>query len=154
VAAHPIGSLHFDDCHVPAANRLGEEGAGFKIAMQTLDFFRTTVGACAVGFAQAAFDEALAYAKQREAFGQTLSQFQLIQGKLADMATKISAARLLVFRSAFLKDQGKERVTKESATKRCRFTAGWAFPRDTWWKGSTGKSGCSAFTKGPPRFSG
>jgi len=115
VAAHPIGSLHFEDCRVPAANRLGEEGSGFKVAMQTLDFFRTTVGACAVGFAQAAFDEALAYAKQREAFGQALSQFQLIQGKLADMATKISAARLLVFRSAFLKDQGRERITKESA---------------------------------------
>ncbi|MBW2060330.1 MAG: acyl-CoA dehydrogenase family protein [Deltaproteobacteria bacterium] len=115
VAAHPIGSLYFEDCRVPAANRLGEEGAGFKIAMQTLDFFRTTVGVCAVGFAQAAFDEALAYARQREAFGQPLSQFQLIQGKLADMATKISAARLLIYRAAFLKDRGKERITKESA---------------------------------------
>jgi acyl-CoA dehydrogenase len=83
--------------------------------MQTLDFFRTTVGASAVGLAQAALDEALKYAKQREAFGQPISRFQLIQAKLADMATKVSAARLLVFRSAYLKDNGRKRVTKESA---------------------------------------
>lgn len=115
LAAHPIGSLYFEDCRVPAANRIGEEDGGFKIAMQTLDFFRTTVGAGAVGLAQAALDEALKYAKQREAFGQPISRFQLIQGKLADMATKVSAARLLVFRSAYLKDKGRERVTTESA---------------------------------------
>jgi len=115
VAAHPIGSLYCEDCRVPAGNRLGEEGGGFKIAMQTLDFFRPTVGACAVGFAQAALDEALKYSKQREAFGQSISEFQLVQAKLADMAVKISAARLLVFQAAFLKDQGKERITKEAA---------------------------------------
>ena len=115
VAAHPIGSLYFEDCRVPAANRLGEEGAGFKVAMQTLDFFRTTVGACAVGFAQAAFEDALKYSKEREAFGNSLSNFQMTQEKLADMATKISAARLLVFQSAFLKDRGRPRITKESA---------------------------------------
>ena len=115
MAAHPIGSLYFDDCRVPAANRLGEEGQGFKIAMQTLDFFRPTVGICAVGFAQAALDEALSYAKQRVAFGQPISQFQMIQAKLADMATKIEAARLLVYQAAFLKDRGKERITKEAA---------------------------------------
>ncbi len=115
VVAHPIGSLYFEDCRVLVANRIGEEGEGFKIAMKTLDFYRTTVGACAVGLAQAALDEALKYSKQREAFGQPISRFQLIQAKLADMATKVSAARLLVFRSAFLKDQGKERVTTESS---------------------------------------
>jgi acyl-CoA dehydrogenase len=115
VAAHPTGSLLFTDCKIPAENRLGEEGEGFKIAMQTLDFFRTAVGACAVGFAQAAFEDALAYAKKRVAFGQPISGFQLVQAKLADMATKISAARLLVFRAAFLKDQGRARITKESA---------------------------------------
>ena len=115
VAAHPIGSLYFEDCLVPASNRLGEEGEGFKIAMQTLDFFRTTVGSCAVGFAQAAFDEALRYAKERTAFGQTIGKFQLVQAKLADMATKISAARLLVFQSAFLRDAGKKNITKESS---------------------------------------
>jgi len=115
VAAHPIGSLYFEDCRVPARNRLGDEGEGFKIAMQTLDFFRTTVGAAAVGFAQSALDEALKYAKQREAFGRTISGFQLIQAKLADMAMKISAARLLVFQSAFLRDSGKIPITKESS---------------------------------------
>lgn len=115
VAAHPIGSIYFEDCLVPVANRLGEEGEGFKIAMQTLDFFRTTVGACAVGLAQAALDEALTYAKKRVAFGQPISKFQLIQAKLADMATKISAARLLVFQSAYLRDSGKKNTTKESS---------------------------------------
>ena len=115
VAAHPIGSIYFDGCRVPENNRLGEEGEGFKIAMQTLDFFRTTVGACAVGFAQAALEEAINYAKQREAFGQPISKFQLIQAKLADMATKVSAARLMVFRSAYLKDNGRDRITKESS---------------------------------------
>ncbi len=115
LAAHPIGSLHFSDCRVPIENRLGEEGEGFKVAMQTLDFFRTAVGACAVGFAQAALEEALAYAKKRVAFGKPISDFQLMQSKLANMATKTSAARLLVFRAAFLKDQGRPRITKESA---------------------------------------
>ena len=115
IAAHPIGSIYFDGCRVPEANRLGEEGEGFKIAMQTLDFFRTTVGACAVGFAQAALEESIKYAKQREAFGQPISKFQLIQAKLADMATKVSAARLMVFRSAYLKDNGSDRITKESS---------------------------------------
>jgi len=115
VAAHPIGSIYFEDCLVPAVNRLGEEGEGFKIAMQTLDFFRTTVGACAVGFAQAAFDEALSYAKKRVAFGQPIAKFQLIQAKLAEMAMKISAARLMVFQSAFLRDSGKKSITKESS---------------------------------------
>jgi acyl-CoA dehydrogenase len=115
VAPHPIGSLYFEDCLVPVANRLGEEGEGFKIAMRTLDFFRTTVGACAVGLAQAAFNEAISYAKKRVAFGQPIAKFQLLQAKLADMATKISAARLLVYQSAFLKDRGKQNITKESS---------------------------------------
>jgi len=115
MAAHPIGTIYFDNCRVPAANRLGEENEGFKIAMQTLDFFRTTVGACAVGFAQAALDESLRYAKERVAFGQPISNFQLIQAKLADMAVKLAAARLLVFQSAYLRDQGKIPITMESA---------------------------------------
>jgi acyl-CoA dehydrogenase len=115
IAAHPIGSIYFEDCRVPAANRLGEEGEGFKIEMKTLDFFRTTVGACALGFAQAALDEALSYSKQRSAFGKPISSFQLIQAKLADMATKVSAARLLVFQAAYLRDNGQERITKESS---------------------------------------
>lgn len=115
MAAHPIGSLYFDDCVVPAENLVGVEGEGFKVAMQTLDFFRPTVAVCAVGMAQAALDEALAYAKQREAFGQKISEFQMTQAKLADMATKVSAARLLVYQAAFLKDRGKPRITLEAA---------------------------------------
>jgi len=115
IAAHPIGSIYFEDCSIPVANRLGEEGEGFKIAMQTLDFFRTTVGACAVGMAQAALEESLKYAKQRLAFGQPIAKFQLIQAKVADMAMKISAARLLVFQAAFLRDGGKKNITAESS---------------------------------------
>jgi acyl-CoA dehydrogenase len=115
VAAHPIGSIYFEDCSIPLANRLGEEGEGFKIAMQTLDFFRTTVGACAVGMAQAALEESLKYAKQRVAFGQPIAKFQLIQAKLTDMAVKVSAARLLVFQAAFLRDGGKKNITAESS---------------------------------------
>jgi len=115
MAAHPIGSLYFDDCVVPAENLVGVEGEGFKVAMQTLDFFRPTVAVCAVGMAQAGLDAALAYAKQREAFGQKISEFQMIQAKLADMAVKVSAARLLVYQAAFLKDRGKSRITLEAA---------------------------------------
>jgi len=115
VAPHPIGSLYFDDCEVPAENLVGAEGEGFKVAMQTLDFFRPTVAVCAVGMAQAAMDEAVAYAKQREAFGQKISEFQMIQAKLAAMAVKISAARLLIYQAAFLKDGGKPRISKEAA---------------------------------------
>ncbi|MBN1383199.1 MAG: acyl-CoA dehydrogenase family protein [Deltaproteobacteria bacterium] len=115
MAAHPIGSLYFEDCRVPVKNRLGDENSGFKIAMQTLDFFRTTVAAGALGFAEAAMDEALKYSKQREAFGRPISGHQLIQAKLADMATKLEAARLLIFQSAYLRDAGKASITKESA---------------------------------------
>lgn len=115
MAAHPIGSIYFNDCRVPLENRIGEENDGFKIAMKTLDFFRTTVGACAIGFAQAALDEAIAYSKKREAFGRPISGFQLIQAKLADMATKLAAARLLVFQSAYLRDKGKIPITLESS---------------------------------------
>jgi acyl-CoA dehydrogenase len=116
LAPHPIGEPVFTDCRVPAANRVGDENAGFKVAMGSLDFFRTTVGACAVGFAQRALDEALAYARQRRAFGKSISEFQVIQTKLAAMATELEAARLLVYRAALTRDSGrKPRVTLESA---------------------------------------
>jgi acyl-CoA dehydrogenase len=115
MAAHPIGSLYFEDCRVPVKNRLGDENSGFKIAMQTLDFFRTALAAGALGLAEAAMDEALKYSKQREAFGRPISGHQLIQAKLADMATKLEAARLLIFQSAYLCDAGKTSITKESA---------------------------------------
>jgi acyl-CoA dehydrogenase len=116
LAPHPIGEPVFTDCRVPVANRIGDEHQGFKIAMGSLDFFRTTVGACAVGFAQRALDESLAYAKQRRAFGKAISEFQAVQTKLAAMSLDIEAARLLVYRAAMTRDSGrKARVTLESA---------------------------------------
>src|SRR5262245_37769752 len=83
LAPHPIGAPVFTRCRVPVANRVGEENGGFKVAMGSLDFFRTTVGACAVGFAQRALDEALGYARKRQAFGKSIAEFQIIQSKLA-----------------------------------------------------------------------
>lgn len=116
VAPHPIGSPVFTNCRVPAANLVGEEHGGFKVAMGSLDFFRTTVGACAVGFAQRALDESIAWARKRRAFGRTIGEFQAIQLKLAQMSTELEAARLLVFRAALTRDSGrKPRVTLESS---------------------------------------
>lgn len=97
--------LFFEDCRVPAANRLGAEGEGFKVAMSSLDNGRIGVGAQALGIAQAAFEEARRYAKEREQFGRPLTHFQAIQNKLSDMATRIEAARLLVHQAAWMKDQ-------------------------------------------------
>jgi acyl-CoA dehydrogenase len=119
IAPHPIGRLRFDACRVPSSNLLGEEGQGFKIAMTTLDTFRATVGAAAVGLASRALDESLAYAKRRVQFGRPISEFQATQMKLAEMVTDLDAARLLVYRAAWMvdlmKDSGAGRVTKESA---------------------------------------
>ena len=119
IAPHPIGRIRFEGCRVPASNLLGEEGQGFKIAMITLDTFRATVGAAAVGLAWRAFDEALAYAKHRVQFGRPISEFQATQMKLAEIATDLDAARLLVYRAAWMtvwmKDKDAGRVTKESA---------------------------------------
>jgi acyl-CoA dehydrogenase len=114
IAPHPLARLRFTDCRVPAANRLGEAGKGFKVAMATLDVFRTSVAAAALGFARRALDEALARATSRKMFGKTLADFQLTQAKLAQMATGIDAAALLTYRAAWQRDQG-ERVTKEAA---------------------------------------
>lgn len=115
MAPHTIGEVFFEECRVPRASLLGEEGEGFKIAMRTFDVYRTSVGAAAVGIAQAAFEEALHYAKTRVQFGKPLVEFQAIQFKLADMAVQIDAARLLVYRAAMLKDLGAARVTKEAS---------------------------------------
>ena len=115
IAPHPIGRIRFDGCRVPAASLLGEEGAGFKIAMSTLDTFRPTVGAAAAGLAGRAMDEAINYAKRRAQFGRPIAEFQAIQIKLADMATELDAARLLVYRAAWKKDTVADRVTLESA---------------------------------------
>ncbi len=115
MAAHPIGAPVFKDCGVPQENLIGELNAGFKVSMRNLDFFRSTVGAAAVGMAQAALDEAVSYAKGRFQFGKSISEFQSIQFKLADMATELTASRALVFRAAYIKDQGVERITLESS---------------------------------------
>lgn len=107
--------LIFDDCIVSKENLLGGEGQGFKVAMNTLDVSRIDIGAQAVGVSQGAFEAAVQYAKERKAFGQVIGQFQMIQDKLAEMATRIDASRLLVYRAAALKDQGLPRFTKEAA---------------------------------------
>ena len=114
LSPHPLASLQFQGCLVPATHRLGAEGEGFKLAMQTLDVFRTSVAAAAVGFAQRALDEALAHSVDRTMFGRTLADFQLTQAALADMATGVDAARLLTYRAAWLRDRG-ERATGEVA---------------------------------------
>src|SRR5918992_4450268 len=106
VAPHPIGELEFDGVRVPAEDRVGAEGQGFRLAMQTMDMFRASVGAAACGMARRALDEAVAYAKARRQFGVTLAMHQLIQEKLAVMQTELDAARLLVYRAAHLKDSG------------------------------------------------
>lgn len=100
-------SLAFTDCRVPVVNRIGDEGFGFKFAMKTLDGGRIGIASQALGIAQASFEAALKYSKERKAFGQVIAEFQGIQFKLADMATRIDAARLLTLKSASLKDSGK-----------------------------------------------
>src|ERR671932_1233779 len=99
--------LSFDDCRVPEEKLLGPRGEGFKQFLRVLDIGRIGVAAMGVGLAQGALDQALAYAKERKAFGQAISKFQAIQAKLADMSTEIEAGRLLVYKAARLKDHGE-----------------------------------------------
>jgi acyl-CoA dehydrogenase len=115
IAPHPLATLTFKDCRVPVAARLGVPGEGFKIAMATLDVFRTTVGAAALGFARRALDEALGRCRDRAVFGKPLAEYQLTQAKIADMALAIDAAALLVYRAAWTKDVIGKRVTREAA---------------------------------------
>jgi len=115
IAPHPLATLHFDGCRVPVANRIGRGGDGFRIAMATLDIFRSTVGAAALGFARRAADEALDRALKRRLFGAPLADLQLTQARLADMATGIDAAALLIYRAAWTKDTGAPRITREAA---------------------------------------
>jgi acyl-CoA dehydrogenase len=115
IAPHPLASLRFEDCRVPRESMLGGPGQGFRIAMATLDVFRPTVGAAALGFARRALDETLARAHSRRLFGGPLGELQLVQGKLADMALRVDAAALLVYRAAWAKDAGAERITREAA---------------------------------------
>ncbi|NIF86367.1 acyl-CoA dehydrogenase [Comamonas sp. Tr-654] len=114
IAPHPLARLKFSNCRVPAAQRVGEAGEGFKVAMRTLDVFRTSVAAASLGFACRAMDEALQRATSRKMFGGVLADFQLTQAKLAQMATQIDSAALLTYRAAWLRDQG-ESVTREAA---------------------------------------
>jgi acyl-CoA dehydrogenase len=115
LAPHVIGELRFERCRIPADHLLGAEGGGWRVAMATLDVFRASVGAQAVGLAQAALDLAVGHARRRTQFGQPIAQFQAIQAKLADMATELHAARLLVYSAARRKDAGASRVTLESS---------------------------------------
>ncbi|MDY6850173.1 MAG: acyl-CoA dehydrogenase [Thermodesulfobacteriota bacterium] len=114
IRSSPTMELVFDNCRIPAENLLGKEGSGFKIAMKTLDGGRIGIASQALGIAQGAFDAALAYSKERKQFGQTISDFQAVQFKLADMATEIEAARLLVYQSAYKASAGQP-YSKESA---------------------------------------
>ena len=115
IAAHPLGNLDFNDCRVPSSSMLGAPGEGLRVALGTLDLCRSTVGAAAVGMARRAYGEALLRARGRELFGGTLGDLQLTQAALADMATSIDAAALLVYRAAWTRDSGQERITREAS---------------------------------------
>ena len=123
IAPHPLARLRFTNCRVPATQRIGAVGEGFKIAMRTLDVFRTSVAAAALGFARRAFDEALARATTRRMFNGVLADFQLTQAKLAEMALTIDSAALLTYRAAWLRDQGMP-VTREAAMAKLAATEG------------------------------
>ena len=115
IAPHPLATLRFDGVRVPLANRLGKAGEGFKVAMATLDVFRSTVGAAALGFARRALHETIARAATRNLFGAPLGELQMTQAAIADSASEVDASALLVYRAAWTKDQGAARVTREAA---------------------------------------
>lgn len=115
IAPHPLARIGFKNCRVPASALIGKPGDGFKIAMATLDVFRTTVGAAALGFARRALDETVNRAGSRNLFGAPLGDLQMVQGHIADMALDIDAAALLVYRAAWTKDMGAARVSREAA---------------------------------------
>ncbi len=115
VAPHPLARLSFEDCRVPASALIGQPGAGFRVSMSVLDVFRSTVAAAALGFARRALDEAVSRASKRELFGAPLSELQMVQGHIADMALDVDASALLIYRAAWLKDSGAARVSREAA---------------------------------------
>ena len=122
IAPHPLARLEFTDCRIPASTMLGSPGEGFKIAMATLDIFRSTVGAAALGFARRALDEAATRANSRHLFGAPMGELQLVQGMIADMALEVDAAALLVYRAAWTKDNGAPRVTREASMAKLHAT--------------------------------
>ena len=115
ISPHPIARLKFNDLRIPLHNRIGEAGKGFAIAMSVLDVFRPTVGAAALGFARRALDETLSRSDNRQLFGAPLFDLQMVQGHIAEMALDIDAAALLVYRAAWAKDMGAQRITREAA---------------------------------------
>jgi acyl-CoA dehydrogenase len=115
IAPHPLAHLKFENCRIPVSQRLGDAGQGFKIAMMTLDIFRASVAAAALGFARRAIQEGVSRAKSRQMFGGALADLQLTQAALGDMATDIDASALLTYRAAWMRDVRKQRTTREAA---------------------------------------
>ncbi len=115
IAPHPLARIRFNQCRIPKTQQIGSGGEGFKMAMATLDIFRSTVGAAALGFARHAMHEAFNRTKSRQMFGAPMSKLQLIQAKLGEMSLDIDASSLLIYRAAWTKDKGAERITKEAA---------------------------------------
>ncbi|SUB00453.1 Acyl-CoA dehydrogenase, short-chain specific [Pannonibacter phragmitetus] len=122
IAPHPLAHLRFNNIRLPETALIGKHGDGFKIAMSVLDVFRSTVGAAALGFARRALDEALARVRQRQLFGAPLSELQMVQGHIADMALDVDASALLVYRAAWTKDMGAARVSREAAMAKLHAT--------------------------------
>ena len=131
MSPHPLATLRFEDCRVPAEQMLGAPGQGFKLAMRTLDIFRSSVAAAATGFARRALQEGLAHARQRQMFGQTLADFQLTQAALGEMATEIDKSALLTYRSAWTRDVSGRSTTRETAMAKLAATesAQWVIDR-------------------------
>ena len=121
-APHPLGTVWFDDCRVSAERVVGEAGAGLRVALATLDLFRPTVGAAALGLARRAMEEACTWATEREVFGRLLAEHQLTQARLAEMAVRIDASALLVYRAAWTRDTTGRRSTRESAMAKLHAT--------------------------------
>ncbi len=122
IAPHPLARLGFNNLRVPKANRIGEPGQGFRIAMSVLDVFRATVGAAALGMARRALEETVQRVQSRQLFGGHLADLQMVQGHVADMALGIDSSALLVYRAAWTKDQGAERVSREAAMAKLQAT--------------------------------
>jgi acyl-CoA dehydrogenase len=122
IAPHPLARLKFDNVRVPVANRLGAPGEGFKVAMATLDIFRSTVGAAALGFARRALHETIEHTATRKLFGAPLGDLQMTQAAIADSATDVDTSALLIYRAAWIKDQGAARVTSEAAMAKMHAT--------------------------------